>query len=118
MSLLFTPNPIAHLLPPKTKCLQVPIPLAILIVVPHLSLRWKLVMGLGHLGWQWCSRKEIIRDVKQSIKWDPEIVRFWTPHLFLRWAYQRLHKHSVCHNYGGGFGRSEFDRLGGRWRFL
>jgi hypothetical protein len=38
-------------LPPKAKSSQVNIPLTILTMVPHLSLRWNLFGGVGLFGW-------------------------------------------------------------------
>jgi hypothetical protein len=31
---------------------------------------------MGHLGWLWCSRKGITRDVKKGVKWVLEMIRF------------------------------------------
>jgi hypothetical protein len=51
-------------LPPKAKRSQMPIPLTILTMVPHLSLRWNLFVGAGFIfGWLRGSRKGITRDV-------------------------------------------------------
>jgi hypothetical protein len=46
------------------------------------------------------------------------MVRFWNPHLFLRWGFWRFFKHSI---FDSGFGRlrwSEFDQLGSSGWFL
>jgi hypothetical protein len=84
----------------KEKHKQVTIPLAILKVVPHLSLslKWSLFIGMGHLGWLWCSRKGITRDIGQGVKWVLKIVRFMTPHLFLRCGFQWFLKHTFSHS--------------------
>jgi hypothetical protein len=58
------------------------IPLTIITMKSHLSLRWSLFVGFGLLVWLRGSRKGITRDVRKGVKCDPEVVRFWTPHFF------------------------------------
>jgi len=85
-------------LPPKAELNKVTIPMAVVIVKPHLSLGWWLVhslVGMVHSWWLLDSRKGILRDVWQSVKWVPEMVRFWNPHLFLGWSFWRFFKHSI-----------------------
>jgi hypothetical protein len=85
-------------LPPKAKRSQMPIPLIILTMVLHLSLRWNFFVGGGFLfGWLRGSRKVITKDVGKGFKCVPEMVRFWNPHLFLRRGSHRLLNHSVSH---------------------
>jgi hypothetical protein len=53
-------------LPPKAELSKVTIPMAIVIVIPHLSLGWLLVyslMGMVHSWWLFGFRKGILRDV-------------------------------------------------------
>jgi hypothetical protein len=50
-------------LPPKAKNNQVTIPVTIFTMVPHLSLKWNLFVGVGILGWLRCSRKGMTRDI-------------------------------------------------------
>jgi hypothetical protein len=53
-------------LPPKAKLGKVTIPMAIVIVIPHLSIRWLLVhslMGMVHSWWLFGFKKGILRDV-------------------------------------------------------
>jgi hypothetical protein len=45
-----------------------------------------MFVGVSLFGWMRSSRKGIPRDVWQSVKCVPEMVKFWIPHLFLRWA--------------------------------
>jgi hypothetical protein len=75
-------SPLISLLP-KAKIGQMPIPLTILTIEPHLSLRWNLFVGGGFLfGWLRGSRKGITRDVGKGIKCVPKMIWFWNPHLF------------------------------------
>jgi hypothetical protein len=81
-------------LPPKAKRSYMPIPPIILTMVPHLSLRWNFFVGRGFLfGWLRGSRKGIIRDVGKCIKFVPKMVRFCSPHLFLRKGSHRFLNH-------------------------
>jgi hypothetical protein len=48
----------------------------------------------------------------QDVKWAPDMVRVWTPHLFLRWNSHRLHMHSIYHNKVGRFWWSKLDKFG------
>jgi hypothetical protein len=98
-------------LPTKAKLSQLTIPLTILTMVLHLSLGWNMFVGVGLFGWLSCSRNGITTDIRQSVKWVPEMVGFVTPHLFLKWGSHRLHKHSISHNEGDRFGWSDFDTL-------
>jgi len=53
-------------LPPKAKLNKVTIPMAILTVIPYLSLGWLLVhslVGMVHSWWLFGFRKGILRDV-------------------------------------------------------
>jgi hypothetical protein len=70
-------------------------------------------VGMCHFGWMRCSRKGITRYVGHGVKCVPKMIGFWTPHLFLRWGSPILLKHSNFHSWGGRFGWSESDRLGG-----
>jgi hypothetical protein len=40
-------------------------------------------VGVSLFGWLRSSRKGITRDVKKGVKCVPEMVRFYTPHLFM-----------------------------------
>jgi hypothetical protein len=54
-------------LPSKAKLSKVTIPMAVLIVIPHLSLRWLLahsLVGMVHSWWPFGIRKGILRDVR------------------------------------------------------
>jgi hypothetical protein len=105
-------NPPLISLPPKAKRSQMPIPLTILTMVPHLSLGWILFVGGGFLfGWLRGSRKGITRDVGKGVKCVPEMVRFWKPHLFLRRGSHRLLNHTISHR-GDRLRRGDFDKLG------
>jgi hypothetical protein len=78
-------------LPSKAKLSKVTIPMAVLIVIPHLSLGWLLahsLVGMVHSWWPFGIRKGILGDV-------PEMVRFWNPNLFLGWSSWRFFKHSI-----------------------
>ena len=90
-------NPPIISLPPKSKGSQMPIPLTIVIMEPHLSLGWNLFAGVGVFGWLWCSKKGITRDVRKGVKGVPEVVRIWNSHLFLRRGSHMLLNHSVSH---------------------
>jgi hypothetical protein len=69
-------------LPPKEKINQMPIPLIILTMEPHLSLSWNfLVWGWFLFGWLRGSRKGITRDVEKGVKCVPEMIWFWEPTL-------------------------------------
>jgi hypothetical protein len=68
----------------KQKRNPMTLPLTIIIVKSHLSLRWSLFVGTRLFGWLGFPRKGIIRDIWQSVKWVLGMVRFMTPHLFLR----------------------------------
>ena len=72
-----------------------------------------MFVGVSLFGWLRSSRKGITRDVKKGVKCVPEMVRFWTPHLFLRWGSHRLHKQSISHSRGGGFRWSELNKFVG-----
>jgi hypothetical protein len=99
-------------LSPKAKISQMPIPPTILTVEPHLSLRWNLLVGGGFLfGWLRGSRKGIIRDIEKGIKFVPEVVRFWNPHLFLRRGSHRFLNHTIFHK-GGRLRWGDLDDLG------
>ena len=53
-------------LPPKTELNNMTIPMAVVTVIPHLSLGWLLahsLMGMVHSWWLLDSRKGILRDV-------------------------------------------------------
>jgi hypothetical protein len=52
-------------------------------------------------------------ESQEGVKCVPEIVRFRTPHLFLRWGSHMLYGHSISHNRGGSFGWSELDKFRG-----
>jgi hypothetical protein len=82
--------PLISLLP-KEKISQMTIHLIILAMVPHLSLRWNLFVGVCLLGWLRCLRKGMTRDVWQGIKWVSEMVRYEAPHKFLRWGSHMFH---------------------------
>jgi hypothetical protein len=85
-------------LPPKAKDNHVSIPLTIVIIEPHLYLRWNLFVGGGFLFlWLRGSRKGITRYVGKGIKCVPEVVRFWNPHLFPRRGPHRLLNHTISH---------------------
>jgi hypothetical protein len=56
------------------------------------------VCGRGFLfGWLRGSRKGITRDIGKGIKYVPEVVMFWNPHLFLRRGSHRLLNHIISH---------------------
>jgi hypothetical protein len=96
----------------KQKSSQMPIPLTILTLEPHLSLRWNLFVGGGFLfGWLRDSRKGITRDVGKGVKCVSEMVRFWNPHLFLRRGSHRLLNHSISHR-GDRLRWGDSDKLG------
>jgi hypothetical protein len=95
--------------------------MAIVIVIPHLSLGWWLVhslVGMIHSWWILISRKGILRDVWQSDKWVPEMVRFWNPHLFLGWSFWRFFKHSIFNSGLSGLRWCDFDQFGSGGRFF
>jgi hypothetical protein len=95
--------------------------MAIVIVIPHLSLGWLLVyslMGMVHSWWLFGFRKGILRDVWWSVKWVLEIVQFWNPDLFLRWSFWRFFKHSIFDSGLSGLRWSDFDQLESSGRFL
>jgi hypothetical protein len=53
-------------LPPKAKLSKMTVPMAVVTVIPHLSLGWLLVhslMGMVHSWWLFGFRKGILRDV-------------------------------------------------------
>jgi hypothetical protein len=53
-------------LPPKAKLSKITIPMAIVIVIPHLSLRWLLahsLLGMVHSWWLVCFRNGSLRDI-------------------------------------------------------
>jgi hypothetical protein len=53
-------------LSPKTKLSKVTIPMAVVIVIPYLSLGWLLahsLVGMVHSWWLFSFRKGILRDV-------------------------------------------------------
>jgi hypothetical protein len=77
-------NPLLISLPPKAESSQMPLPLKILTMEPHLSLRRNLFVGVGIVGWLRSSWRGNTRDVRKGVKLVPEMVRFWTIHLFLR----------------------------------
>jgi hypothetical protein len=66
----------------------------------------------GFFGWLWSSRKGITRDVRKGVKCVPEMVKVWTPHLFLMRGSWRFNKQFISHNRGGRFGWSGFDKFG------
>ena len=91
-------NPPLISLPPKAKISQMSIPLTILIIEPHLSLGWILLVGGGFpFRWLRGSRKGTTRNVVKGVKCVPEMVRFWSSHLFLRRGCHRLLNHSISH---------------------
>jgi hypothetical protein len=56
-------------LPPKAKLSKVTIPMAVVTVIPHLSLGWLLahsLVGIVHSWWLFSFRKEILRDGRVS----------------------------------------------------
>jgi hypothetical protein len=64
-------------LPPKVELSKVTIPMAIVTVIPQLSLGWLLVhsfVGMVYSWWLFGFRKGILRDVWYSVKWILEIV--------------------------------------------
>jgi hypothetical protein len=77
-------NPPIISLPPKVESSQMPIPLTIFTMEPHLSFRQNLFVGVGLVGWLRSSWRGDTRDVRKGVKLVPERVRFWTIHLFLR----------------------------------
>jgi hypothetical protein len=82
----------------KQKSARLPIPLTILTMEPHLSLRWNFLVGGGFIfGRLRGSRKWITRDVGKGVKCVSEVVRFWIPHLFLRRGSHRLLNHTLSH---------------------
>jgi hypothetical protein len=69
-------NPPLISLPPKAKISQMPIPLIILIMEPHLSLGWILHVGGGFLFvWLRSSRKGITKDIGKGVKCVPKMVQ-------------------------------------------
>jgi hypothetical protein len=94
-------NPPLICLPTKEKISQMPIPLTIIIMEPHLSLKWNLFVGVcSPFRWMRGSRKGITRDVEKGVKCVPEMVRLWNPHLFMRRGPQRLLNHTISHRGG------------------
>jgi hypothetical protein len=88
-----------------------PIPLIILTLESHLSLRWNLFVGVGFLfGWLGFWRGDI-RDIRNGIKCVPEVVRFWNPHLSLRRGSHRLLNHTISPR-GDRLRWSDFDKIG------
>jgi hypothetical protein len=58
--------PLLISLPPKAKLNKATIPMAIVIVIPHLSLEWLLahfLVGMYHSWWLFGFGKGILRDV-------------------------------------------------------
>ena len=108
-------------LPPKAELSKVTIPMAVITVIPHLSLGWWLVhflVGMVHFWWLLDSMKGILRDVWQSVKRVLEMIRFWNPHLFLGWSFWRFFKHSIFNSGLSGLRWSDFDQLGSGGRFF
>jgi hypothetical protein len=106
-------NPPLISLPPKAKRSLMSIPLTILTMEPHLSLGWILLVGGGFpFRWLRGSRKGTTRNVVKGVKCVPEMVRFWSSHLFLWRGSHRLLNHSIFHSRGGIFRWSELDKLG------
>jgi hypothetical protein len=110
-------NPPIICLLTKAKGSQIPIPLTIVIMEPHLSLGWNLFAGVGVFGWLWCSKKGITRDVRKGVKGVPEVVRIWNSHLFLRRGSHRLLNHTISHR-GDRLRWGDFDNLGSGGSFL
>jgi hypothetical protein len=100
-------------IPPKSKGRQMTLPLTVITMKSHLSLRWSLFVGFRIFGWLKGSRKRITIDVGKSVKCVPKVVMFWAPHLFLRRGSHMLLNQSVFHSRGGSFRWSEFDKFGG-----
>jgi hypothetical protein len=63
-------------LPPKAKSNQMTLPLTIITMKSHFSLRWSLFVGFWIFGWLGCSRKGITRDILQDVECVFEMVRF------------------------------------------
>jgi hypothetical protein len=96
----------------KQKSARLPIPLTILTMEPHLSLRWNFLVGGGFIfGRLRGSRKWITRDVGKGVKCVSEVVRFWIPHLFLRRGSHRLLNHTISHK-GDRLMSGDFDKFG------
>jgi hypothetical protein len=88
-------------LSPKAKLNKVTIPMAVVTVIPHLSLGWLLahsLVGMVHSRWLFGFRKEILRDVWKSVKWVLKMVWFCNPNLFLGWSFWRFFKHPIFDN--------------------
>jgi hypothetical protein len=94
--------------------------MAVVTVIPHLSLGWLLhsLVGMVHSWWLLGSRKGILRDIGYSVKWVLEMVQFWNPHLFLRWSFWRFFKHSIFDSGLRGLRWSDLDQFRSSRRFL
>jgi hypothetical protein len=61
------------------------LPLTIITMKSHLSLRRSLFVEFGLFGWLGCFWRGNTSGIWQGVKLVPAMVRFWTPQLFLRW---------------------------------
>jgi len=105
-----------HPLPPKAELSQVTIPMAKLTVVPRASLvvvgrLWSFWLGYSlWLGSRLLVVLSLLRCVLgrslwwESVKWVPELVGFWNPHLIFWWGSRWLRVHTICGVLGVGSG--------------
>jgi hypothetical protein len=69
-------------------------------------------VSFGLFRWLRGSRNGVARDLEKGVKCVPESVRFWTPHLLLRWSSHKLYMHSISCNSVGSFRWSKLDKFG------